>query len=41
MKEIIKTLTDMIARKVWGHLHIDLQGGKIVLVEKRETIKPE
>jgi argininosuccinate synthase len=38
MKQIIKILTDMIARKVFGELTIKIQKGKIVYVGKNESI---
>lgn len=41
MKQIIRILNDLIARKGWYELTIKIQGGKIVHIIKKESIKPE
>ena len=41
MNQLIKIVKDIIAREWYGSLTIKFQKGKIVLFEKKETIKPE
>jgi len=40
MKQTIKIMHDLIARKFYGKLTISFENGKIVLIRKEETIKP-
>lgn len=37
MKQIVKILTDMISRRIYGSLLIKLQAGKIVHIYKGES----
>lgn len=39
MKTLIKFLTDLIARKFYGKITINFQDGKIIYLNKEETIK--
>jgi len=41
MKEIIKIITDLKSRNFYGKLTFSFEDGKIVLIRKEETIKPE
>jgi len=41
MNWLIKLLTDLSARKFYGHITISFEGGAIRLVKKEETLKPE
>lgn len=41
MNQIIKMITDMMARRGFYKLTVTIQNGKIVMLKKEETIKPE
>ena len=41
MNQVIKILTDLCSRKWYGTLTLKLNNGKIVLIKKEETIKPD
>jgi hypothetical protein len=40
MNQILKILKDISARKWFGELTIKFNSGKVVLIVKKETIKP-
>jgi hypothetical protein len=41
MNQIVKIITDLVARKFYGKLTLSFEKGKITLIKKEETIKPE
>ena len=41
MKEALKIITDLCARKFYGKLTLSFENGKIVMYRKEETIKPK
>lgn len=41
MNWLIKLLTDLSARKFFGKVIISFEDGKVQLVKKEETLKPE
>lgn len=41
MNWLIKLINDLIARKFYGQVIVSLEAGKITIVKKVETLKPE
>ena len=41
MTWIIKTITDLVAKKFFGKLTIQFEKGKIIRAVKEESLKPE
>jgi hypothetical protein len=40
MDKLISLIKDLVSHKFWGELVVKFEGGKVVLIEKREKIKP-
>lgn len=40
MDRLINLIKDLANLKFWGELVVKFEGGKVVLMEKREKIKP-